>query len=259
MHVMVRYFTLTLLFSILLPIHAIAAETRSSEVVTNDTEPPQSQESHDDEMDRLWREIEALKRRIPEPDSPPEVDLSDKTVPLETDEKLSVFARPWYDRFDLWGFGAAGLVSTGRDGARQRGSFLVTGSIVNIEAHAWEDISFLFELQANDPSKPDSFSIKHREVYAHFRNALKFWADDVLSIKIGYVDIPFGEEYLQQAAPDNPLITHASSFPYGLDEGIVLYGKVDELGWIFSVTDGSLVEGFDDHRLVGGLEIVVSL
>ena len=40
-------------------------------------------------------------------------------------------------------------------------------------------------------------------------------------MKLGRIDIPFGDEYLWQDAIDNPLITNSAAYPYGWDEGIL--------------------------------------
>ena len=58
-------------------------------------------------------------------------------------------------------------------------------------------------------------------------------------LKLGRIDIPFGEEYLWQDAIDNPLITNSAAYPYGWDEGILVYGDIHGLGWVAAITDGT--------------------
>jgi len=90
-------------------------------------------------------------------------------------------------------------------------------------------------------------SVRPAELYAHFRNVLKKWGDDLLSIKVGRVDMPFGEEYLWQDAPDNPLIANSAPYPWLWDEGITLYGTLRGLGWVISITDGTLTRSQEEN------------
>ena len=60
-----------------------------------------------------------------------------------------------------------------------------------------------------------------------------------MSIKAGRIDIPFGDEYLWNDSPDNPLISHTAAYPWLWDEGLVLYGSIREVGWVASHMDGT--------------------
>jgi hypothetical protein len=115
-----------------------------------------------------------------------------------------------------------------------------------VEATAWEDVSFFLEVQANRLGKDPEKFVRTGEVHAHFRNLFKGHGENLLGLKVGRVDIPFGEEYLWQDASDNPLISTSAAYPYGFDEGVVLYGTLKGLGWIAAVTDGTDTQSVED-------------
>ncbi len=79
------------------------------------------------------------------------------------------------------------------------------------------------------------------ELYADFENVSRFWnQEDVLSVRAGRMDIPFGEEYLTRDAIDNPLISHSLSDFWGVDEGVEIYGKIKKAQYVFAVQNGGI-------------------
>lgn len=176
------------------------------------------------------------------------IDLSGEEVPsLEAESAAHVLARPWYKNIDITGFGGAGFLDTGEEGTRPNGGFLIKEASLFLEGDVWADATFYLELQTNRLGEDTTLSIRTGEVYVHFRNTLKKWGRNSLGIKVGRMDIPFGEEYLWQDASDNPLISNSASYPYGWDEGVVVYGKISGVGWILAMTDGTLKRSIEDH------------
>ncbi len=162
------------------------------------------------------------------------VDLSGEEVSVGEggDGVPSVLARPWYHNIDVSGLGAFWLIDSGRDGARPDPGFVIKESSLFIEAQAWEDVSVFFEVQTTMLQRDSTHDVRTAELYAHFRNILRRWGDGLLNIKIGRVDIPFGEEYLWQDAPDNPLVSNSAAYPWLWDEGAVFYGNIEKVGWV---------------------------
>ena len=188
----------------------------------------------------LERELDALHDA---PDEGLSVDLSAGQVDSLGEESTHVLARPWYRNIDISGFGAVGYLDSGNAGTRPNGGFLVKESTLFVEAEAWENTSFFFELQVNRLGKDDSLMVRTGEVYARFDRI----GGHPFGLKVGRVDIPFGEEYLWQDAPDNPLITTSAPYPYGFDEGVVAYGDISSsLSWVASVTDGTDGRSIED-------------
>ena len=176
------------------------------------------------------------------------VDLSGKEVSsIEEQYSPRVLSRPWYQNIDISGFGAGAFLDTGVQGMRPDGGFLIKEASIFVELDIWENSTFYIEIQTNRLGDDKTKFVRTGEVYAHFRNLLKKWGDGLLNIKAGRIDIPFGEEYLWQDAIDNPLISNSAAYPYGWDEGVLLYGKAHGVGWIATLTDGTDERSIEDH------------
>ena len=141
----------------------------------------------------------------------------------ESDDQDHVLASAWWSNFDIYGFGAAGYYDTGSDATRAAGGFEIKEASLFVEADVWEGVSFFVELQTNRLGRDDQLFTRTGEVYVHFRE-LRLGNLPPFGLKLGRIDLPFGEEYLWQDASDNPLITNSAAYPYGWDEGVLLYG-----------------------------------
>lgn len=213
--------------------------------------------SADVRVDLLMDELATLKDRISQlEDSTFEGDeliiddpLLDE-VDLEEDElapPTHVLARRWFENFQMSGFAAFDFLATGNDGKNPEGGFLVKETTIWIEPQVWDDISVFFELQVNRLAKDETIAARTGEVHVHFRNVWDSGCGDTLGIKVGRIDIPFGEEYLWQDSIDNPLITQSAAYPYGFDEGILFYGSTaGGLGWLLAITDGTDERSIED-------------
>jgi len=176
------------------------------------------------------------------------VDLSVRERPaIDGDTDSDVRARPWWRNFDIYGFGAAGYYDTGSDATRANGGFEIKEASLFIEADVWDDTSFFVELQTNRLGKDDQLFTRTGEAYIYF-HSLRLGGLSPIGLKLGRVDIPFGEEYLWQDASDNPLITNSAAYPYGWDEGVVLFGDFsDRFSWVAAVMDGTDARSQEDN------------
>lgn len=167
------------------------------------------------------------------------VDLSDQeNTSIEDSFGSHVLSNPWWKNIEIHGFGAVGYYDTGSAATRDYGGFEIKESSLFVEAEVWEDIALFWEIQANRLGKDDQLLIRTGEIYAHFRN-LELGDLPVFGVKAGRFDIPFGEEYLWQDSIDNPLITNSAPYPYGWDEGVLIYSEFKGVNWILAVTDGT--------------------
>ncbi len=236
-----------------IPFVLALAFSQTPVVAWDQQESPPDRASILNEIQDLKKRLEALEKELleqkqkEEPEAAP-VDLSEQEGPyFSTDRESHVLAREWYHNIDISGFGAVGYLDSGDDGTRPHGGFLIKESTLFVEATAWQNMSFFFELQVNRLGRDGRVDVRTGEVYANFHNLLGDWGNDLLGIKVGRVDIPFGEEYLWQDSSDNPLISNSAPYPYGYDEGVVAYGTLKGLGWITAVTDGTDARSIEDH------------
>ncbi len=93
------------------------------------------------------------------------------------------------------------------------------------------------------------------EFYLDFENVSKLWGrDHQLNVRVGRMDVPFGEEYQSRDAIDNPLISHSLSDFWGVDEGLELYGSAGKFSYVLAVQNGGAPGGRDftaDKAVVG--------
>ena len=209
------------------------------------------------EVAALAAQLEAVQQRLAQLSATPQPEQSAQSpapVRLALDEGSSVtesevrhpLSNPWWENVQIGGFAAAGLYDTGDAGTRTNATFEVKEASLFVEAYAWEDVSFFIELQTSRLGKDNQIFARTGESYLHFRN-LTLTDDLSFGLKIGRFDIPFGEEYLQQDAIDNPLITTSAAYPYGWDEGLLLYGSLGPVDWIAAVTDGTDDRSLEDN------------
>ncbi len=202
------------------------------------------------------QQIEEIAPDDPQPISADEISLDEPEfvdygeVDLdELDEHgppTHVLAKRWFENFNMSGFAAFNILGTGKHGSRREAGFMVKESTIWIEPQVWDDTSFFVELQMNRLNRDNRLDVRTGEVHAHLRNIWQNCCGDSMGLKVGRVDIPFGEEYLSQDSIDNKLITQSAAYPYGYDEGVVLYGTYDGVGWILAATDGSVQRSIDD-------------
>jgi hypothetical protein len=199
------------------------------------------------------------------------VDLSGREIPAaRADSTRHVLARPWYENLDISGYGAAGYLATGPHGARPNGGFQVRVASLFLRAYAWEKTSVFMEIQASPAGKAPQSAVRTSEVYAQFDHLLVRHGDNALGLRVGRFAIPFGEEYGRIRVGENPLVLNTIPYPWGFDEGLLLYGQLGGLRWITSVTDGAETRGLDDDpsksfnvqfggRPLGALDLSASL
>jgi hypothetical protein len=123
-----------------------------------------------------------------------------------------------------------------------------------IEAPVMADVYFYTELNLMTRDAWD-LSLQLGEAYLDFENISKLWKQDrMLNLRIGRLDIPFGEEYISRDAIDNPLVTHSLSDLWGVDEGIELYGSIGKVSYVVAVQNGgaSGVRDYDGDKSVAG-------
>jgi hypothetical protein len=176
----------------------------------------------------------------------PRVDLGiNEQQSISAPADAHVLANPWWQNFEISGFAAAGVYDTGTAGTRNHGGFEIKEAALFIEADIWENALFFLELQTNRLGRDSAVFTRTGEVYLHFRD-IHVAEDFSFGMKLGRIDIPFGEEYLWQDAIDNPLIQDSAAWACGTDEGLLVYSAFKSINWIVSVTDGALSRSIED-------------
>lgn len=171
---------------------------------------------------------------------------ADELPSLDSGQGSHVLTNPWWKNVQINGFVAAGFYDTGAAGTRENGGFEIKEATLFVEADVWENTSLFVELQTNRLGKDEDKFVRTGEVYIHLRD-IQLTKNTSIGVKLGRIDIPFGEEYLWQDAIDNPLITNSAAYPYGWDEGLLVYSQWGAVNWIVAVTDGTDARSEEDN------------
>jgi hypothetical protein len=150
--------------------------------------------------------------------------------------------------------GGLGFFASNGDGQYPNSTFRVDEAKVFLEAPVWEDTYFFSEWDVVTHEANDEF-FHLGELYIDFENILRHWTDKKwLSLRVGRVDIPFGEEYMARDAIDNPLITHSITDFWGVDEGVELYGSAFGFDYVMAVQNGGhpTLHDFNGDKAVSG-------
>jgi hypothetical protein len=177
---------------------------------------------------------------------------AESTVPIRLPAEPSGGAR--FGKVSLSGEGGLAFFRSGAQGQFPNSEFRVDEAKLFLEAPIFSDIYLFTEI--NLFARESEFGdLKVGELYLDFENLSRFWnRERMLNLRVGRMDIPFGEEYLTRDAIDNPLISHSLSDLWGVDEGIELYGTVGKLQYALAVQNGGVSPGRDydgDKSLAG--------
>lgn len=146
----------------------------------------------------------------------------------------------------LSGTGAAAFFHSESQGASPNAEFKVDELRLFLDAAVHEDIYAFVELNLAT-REAEEFLPQLGEAYIDFENVSALWGvDQMMSIRLGRMDVPFGEEYLHRDAINNPLISHSLMDFWGIDEGIELYGVIGRVNYVLAVQNGSY-EGARDY------------
>jgi hypothetical protein len=138
------------------------------------------------------------------------------------------------------GEGGAGIFETGQNGKYPNSAFRVDEARLFVDAPIWDDVYFYGQIDLITAQAPDN-GLYLGELYVQFENLLKHWdMDQLLNARVGQFFVPFGEEYLNRFAIDDPLISHSLSDLWGYDAGVELFGSWRKLSYVAAVQDGGI-------------------
>jgi hypothetical protein len=152
------------------------------------------------------------------------------------------------------GEGGVGFFKTGSEGMFPKGDFRVDEAKLFVETPIFENVYFYTEINLMQREFSD-VNVKLGECYLDFENLSRWWnREGMLNLRLGRLDIPFGEEYIYRDAIDNPLISHSLSDFWGVDEGVELYGRSGKVSYVVAVQNGGANQAHDfteDKSLAG--------
>lgn len=127
---------------------------------------------------------------------------------------------------------------TGAEGRFPKAEFRADDPVITVEAAVWKNVYAFTELKLL-PREDNVEDFQLGELYVDFENVSAAWGrPGWLNLRIGRINIPFGEEYQRRGPIANPLISHSLPDLWGVDEGVEAYGKIGPLSYVLAVQNG---------------------
>jgi hypothetical protein len=147
----------------------------------------------------------------------------------------------------LSGYGAVAFFDQGSEGAFPNSEFKLDDSRLIVDAKILEGAYFYTSITLAQREVED-LNLEVFEMFLELDNISGHWgADGLLSLRLGRTYIPFGEEYLHREPLDNSLISHSYSDIWGVDEGILGFGRMGIVDYVVAVQNGGY-QSLDDKN-----------
>lgn len=199
--------------------------------------------------------IENLNRRVSviEETEAKRVDQNKSPVETAPAKPGSGFS---FGRVNISGEGGVAFFHSGSKGQFPNSEFRVDEAKLFIEAPIWGNVYFFTELNLAQRESED-LDLRVGEFYLDFENLFGLEENPrLVNLRLGRLDVPFGEEYMVRDAIDNPLISHSLMDFWGVDEGVELYGSAGKFSYVLAVQNGGVLVAQDftkDKAVVGRL------
>jgi hypothetical protein len=201
------------------------------------------------QLDQQQRQLDELTRRYAELRAVPVVPTGGQgsaaaavaapAEPRPAQVELPKVSAQRLGKFHLTGAAAVAYFGGQRNGTFANDVMRVDEAKLFLEGPLGAGAYFFAEVDvfARDSS---SANLRSGELYVDLESISRLWGrDGQLSLRLGRVDIPFGEEYARRDATDNPLVAHSLADFWGVDEGIEAYGTVFGLQYVLALQNGS--------------------
>ena len=134
--------------------------------------------------------------------------------------------------------GAVAFFHTGNQGFAPNSEFRVDEARIFLDAPVADNVYFYSDLQLST-RESTSLNLRLGELYLDFENVSQLWGKDgQLNVRAGRLNIPFGEEYQNRYAMENPLISRSLTDFWGIDPGVELYGALGKFSYVVAVQNG---------------------
>jgi hypothetical protein len=146
-----------------------------------------------------------------------------------------------FGKVNISGEGGIGFFDSENKGQYPAGQFRVDEARLFVDAPIRGDVYFHTEIELAS-REMTTLSLNVEELYLDWQNVSDLWGrEKMMNLRAGRFYIPFGEEYQNRFAIDNPLISHSLSDLWGTDDGVELYGRVSRLQYVVAVQSGGIM------------------
>jgi hypothetical protein len=157
-------------------------------------------------------------------------------------------------KVNISGEGGVAFFNTGTSGFAPHSDFRVDEARLFVEAPIWNEVYFYSDVDLATRASTE-LGLYLGELYLDFQDVSQLWGkDNQLNVRAGRLNIPFGEEYQNRYAMENPLISHSLMDFWGIDPGVELYGALGKFNYVVAVQNGGAngVQDFDGDKSVAG-------
>ena len=157
-------------------------------------------------------------------------------------------------KVNLSGEGGVAIFNSGSKGQFPNAEFRIDEAKLFVEAPVWGNVYFFTELNLAQRESED-LDLRVGEFYLDFENLFGLEEHPrLVNLRVGRLDVPFGEEYMVRDAIDNPLISHSLMDFWGVDEGVELYGSYGQFSYVLAVQNGGtpVTQDFTKDKAVVG-------
>ena len=198
--------------------------------------------------------IEDLSRRVTAIEG-----RQEKPITAERAAETSPADKSWggvhLGKVNLSGEGGVALFHTGDKGQFPNAEFRIDEAKLFVEAPIWGRVYFFSEINLAQRENAEDLDLRVGEFYLDIENLFGLEQyDRLLNLRLGRLDVPFGEEYQTRDAIDNPLISHSLVDFWGVDEGAEIYGTLGKFSYVLAVQNGGTPVARDftgDKAVVG--------
>ena len=234
-------------------VFCFGCELRGADMVEKLQQLQEQNQALQEQLRQQQRQIEALSQKVEA--------LQSAAAPTnhaaeENEPAAPGSASAWSNlgKVHLSGEGGVAFFDSGSHGQFPHGTFRVDEARLFVEAPVLDDVFFYGEVDLATREEPD-VEARLGELYLDVENVSRLWGcERMLSLRAGRIYIPFGEEYQNRFAIDNPLISHSLSDLWGVDEGVELYGEAGKFNYVVAVQNGGVpdTQDFDGDKSVAG-------
>lgn len=180
-------------------------------------------------IDQVNRRMSDLEQRV-----------QDKTSSANTEDQEAQKKRFALKNVIIGGEGGVAVFGGGRESQFPHNAFRIDEARLFVESPIIDNVYFYSELNLTTRDAIDE-TFHLGEIYLDFENVSRFWNQDgQLTLRLGRFYTPFGEEYQQRYAINNPLISHSLSDIWGVDEGVEVFGTLKKFSYALAVQNGGI-------------------
>jgi hypothetical protein len=184
--------------------------------------------------------IDSLTRKVSEIQASQSAPAQVTAAPNAEAEAAPVAQSFQFNRVALSGEGGLAFFYSQPGGQTPNPEFRINEARLFIDAPVWDQVYFYSEVDFATP-ETTSLTLQVGELYLDWENISGLWnCDRLLNLRVGRFYVPFGEEYQERFAIDDPLITHSVSDLWGADNGVQIYGSKSIFTYNLALQNGGI-------------------